>query len=187
MERYLIRVIHLFDKIGVKMINDLVQRMLRKIAYSAPGGYNIRPFLHRLRGVKIGDGVWISQYVYIDELHPEAISIGDHSTIGIGSMIIAHLYWGPRQPKYNGRVTIENDVFIGPHCIVLPDVTIGEGSVIQAGTVVSRNVPKKTLWGAPKAGPLARVTVPLTHNFSFERFTRGLKPLLSSFQKKEDM
>lgn len=166
------------------MMHDLFQRMLRKIAYSAPGGYKIRPLLHKLRGVKIGEGVWISQYVYIDEIHPEAISIGDHATIGIGTMIIAHLYWGPRQPKYNGKVIIENDVFIGPHCVILPDVTIGEGAVIQAGTVVSRSVPPKTLWGAPKAGALARVTVPLTHNYSFERFKGGLRPLMKVFERK---
>ncbi|HEX3018652.1 MAG TPA: DapH/DapD/GlmU-related protein [Chitinispirillaceae bacterium] len=160
------------------MLNDLFKRILRKLAFSAPGGYSLRPFLHKLRGVKIGEGVWISQYVYIDELHPESISIGNHSTIGIGSMIIAHLYWGPKQKNYQGKVIIEDDVFIGPNCIILPDVVVGQGAVVQAGTVVSRNVPAKTLWGAPKAGALARVTIPLTHHHSYEKFKNGLRPLM---------
>lgn len=167
------------------MVNEFFQRILRRIAYTAPGGYSIRPFLHKMRGVKIGEGVWISQYVYIDEIHPEAISIGDHSTIGIGTLIIAHLYWGPRQPEKCGKVVIERDVFIGPNCVILPDITIGEGAVIQAGSVVSRNVPERTLWGPPKAGALAKVTVPLTHNYSFERFSRGLRPLMNVFQKED--
>ncbi len=169
------------------MFSGIFQRMLRKVAFNAPGGYTVRPLLHKLRGVKIGDGVWISQYVYIDELHPEAVYIGDHSTIGIGSMIITHLYWGPRQKNHQGKVVIERDVFIGPNCIILPDVTIGQGSVIQAGTVVSRNVPSGTLWGAPKATALGRVTTPLTHNYSFEAFKQGLRPLANTFEKRESV
>jgi acetyltransferase-like isoleucine patch superfamily enzyme len=36
---------------------------------------------------------------------------------------------------------VESDGFIGPHCVILPNVRIGEGAVIRAGTVASRNVP----------------------------------------------
>ena len=79
------------------MINRITQSLLRRLAYSVPGGYRLRPFLHRLRGVKIGKNVWISQYVYIDEIHPEAISIGDNTTIGIRTSIVADFYWGPRK------------------------------------------------------------------------------------------
>jgi acetyltransferase-like isoleucine patch superfamily enzyme len=169
------------------MLTEIYQRILNKIAFSAPGGYTIRPFLHRLRGAKIGEGVWISQRVYIDELHPDAVYIGKHSTIGIGSMIITHLYWGPKRKDHQSKVIIEDDVFIGPNCIILPDVTIGQGSVIQAGTVVSRKVPSGTLFGAPRAEALGRVTVPLTHNNSYEKFKKGLKPLLSTFPKSQNM
>ena len=160
------------------MIKDVYQRILRKIAFSAPGGYSIRPMLHRLRGVTIGNGVWISQYVYIDEIHPDAITIGDNTTIGIGTSIIAHFYWGPKKKDHNGKVIIEHDVFIGPHCVILPNVRIGNGAVIQAGTIISRDVPPGTLWGPPKAKPLAKATVPLTKYSSFEDFMKGLRPFL---------
>ncbi|MFP4014251.1 MAG: acyltransferase [Chitinispirillaceae bacterium] len=161
-------------------MNQMLQRLLRKVAYSAPGGYSIRPGLHRLRGVTIGKNVWISQYVYIDEVHPEVVTIEDNVTIGIRTSIIAHLYWGPRRPsKDAGPVHIGRDVFIGPHCVIMPNVKIGAGAVIQAGTVVSRDVPSGTLWGLPKAGPLARVSVPLTREHGFKRFLMGLRPILS--------
>jgi hypothetical protein len=39
----------------------------------SPGGYMVRPKIHALRGAKVGNNVWISQFVYIDELHPEAV------------------------------------------------------------------------------------------------------------------
>ena len=156
-------------------MNQILQRMLRKIAYIAPGGYSIRPYLHSLRGVQIGKCVWISQYVYIDEIHPEVITIGDNCTIGIGAMLISHMYWGPRGSDKPGDIIIEPDVFIGPNCVIMPNTRIGRGSVIQAGTVVSRNVPASVLWGLPKAGPLAHVTVPLTHKTKLDDFIRGLK------------
>ncbi len=62
---------------------NIGQRFLHKLAMIAPGGYSLRPQLHRLRGAKIGSKVWISQYVYLDEIHPESVHIGENSSIGI--------------------------------------------------------------------------------------------------------
>lgn len=155
------------------------QRLLHKLAMVLPGGYSIRPSLHRLRGVRIGRNVWISQYVYIDEIHPEAVSIGNNCSIGLRTSIFAHLYWGPRRPtKFASPVEIEDDVFIGPHCVILPNVRIGRGSVVPAGTVVSQPIPPMTLWASPRARPIAKVTVPLTPEHSYEEFARGLRPFV---------
>jgi len=155
-----------------------LQRILRRIAYAAPGGLSLRPLLHRWRGVKVGKNVWISQYVYIDEVHPEAISLGDNVSIGLRTSIIAHLYWGPpRATSHAAPVIIESSVFIGPHCVILPGVRIGRGSVIQAGTVVSRDVPPNTLYGYSRPQALAEVTIPLISEFSYFDFVRGLRPL----------
>lgn len=150
----------------------------------APGGYRVRPWLQRRRGVKIGKNVWISQYVYIDELHPEAVTIGDNCSIGLRTSIFTHFYWGARRSE-NGysEVVIGKNVFIGPHCLILPGVRIGEGAVIRGGSVVTRNVPPYTLWGPPPSGPLARVTVPLTPEHSYDEFAEGLKPIRRAMSK----
>lgn len=156
---------------------NIGQRFLHKIAMISPGGYSLRPKLHRLRGVRIGEKAWISQYVYIDEIHPESVSIGNNSSVGIRTSIIAHLYWGPRkETNPAGPVCIEDDVFIGPHCVILPGVRIGKGAVIQAGTVVSRNIPAHALWGPSKNRPIARVGAPLTAEYSYEQFSKDLTP-----------
>ena len=135
-------------------------------------------WLHRRRGVKIGQNVWISQFVYIDELHPEAVTIGDNCTIGLRTSIFTHFYWGPRKAE-NGysEVVIEKDAFIGPHCLILPGVKVGEGAVVRGGSVLTRDVPSYTFWGPPSAGPLGEVTVPLTREHTYEQFIRGLRPI----------
>ena len=78
-------------------------------------------------------------------------------------------------PAGTGKVVIEKDVFIGPHCVILPNVTIGEGSVIRAGTVVTRSVPPHVLWGIPAATVLAAAPVPLTSEHGYRKFVLGLK------------
>lgn len=160
------------------MIRNLINRFLHKLAFIVPGGNTLRPWLHRIRGAKIGKNVWISQLVYIDELHPEALTIEDNCTIGLRTSIFTHFYWGYRKLENNkGKVVIEKNVFIGPHCVILPNVRIGEGAVIKAGTVVSKDVPPYTFWGTQSAGALGRVTVPLTSEHIYEEFIAGLKPI----------
>ncbi len=158
------------------MALNLLTRLVHKLAYIAPGGGNLRPWLTRLGGSHVGKHVWIAQFVYIDDLHPEALTIGDNCTIGLRTSIFTHFYWGPRRPHSNGKVVIENDVFIGPHCVILPNVRIGEGAVIKAGTVVTRNVPPHTFWGSPAAQVLGTASVPLTADHEYEEFSRGIRP-----------
>jgi len=165
------------------MLLNFRNRVLHKLSVILPGGYTIRPGLHRLRGVRIGKNVWISQKVYIDELHPKAVSIGDNCTIGLRTSIFTHLYWGPRKlSDAYSEVVIEKNVFIGPHCLIMPGVKIGEGSVIKGGSVLTRNVPPYTFWGPPPTRPLAQITVSLTPEQTYEEFVRGLRPIR---EKKE--
>lgn len=162
------------------MLKQLVNRFLLKLAYIFPGGYSFRVSLHRLRGVEIGRNVWISQFVYIDELHPYAVSIGDNSSIGLRTSIFTHTYWGPIKSDDDNafrKVIINKNVYIGPHCLILPGVEVGEGAVIKGGTVLTRDVPPYTFWGMPQPGPLGRVTVPLTNEHTYEEFLKGLRPI----------
>ncbi len=157
------------------MIWNLFRRLFHILAFIGPGGKTLRVWLHRVRGVKIGEGVWLSHFVYLDDLHPEEISIGDNCTIGLRTSIFAHLYWGSKPATSVSKVVIERNVFIGPHCVILPNVTIGEGAVIKAGTVVSRNVPAHAFWGMPSPERLGTATVPLTSDHTYEEFLQGIR------------
>lgn len=56
-----------------------------------------------------------------------------------------------QEKKQCRDVVIEDDVFIGAHSIILKGVTIGEGSIIGAGSVVSKSVPKNEIWAGNPA------------------------------------
>jgi hypothetical protein len=123
----------------------------------------------------MGRKVWISHLVYMDALYPDAITIGHNVTIGLRSTIFTHFHRGPARAHGYRAVTIEDDVFIGPQCVILPGVHIGHGAVIKAGSVLSRNVPPLTFWGADDGHPLGRVTVPLTPDHDYSEFLQGLR------------
>ncbi len=49
------------------------------------------------------------------------------------------------------KVIIKDNVFVGAHCIILKGVTIGENSIIAAGSVVTKAVPPNQIWGGNPA------------------------------------
>lgn len=57
------------------------------------------------------------------------------------------------------EINIEDNVWIGANCIILPGVTIGEGSVIAAGSVVSKDIPSRCV----AAGNPAKIIKTLTN------------------------
>ena len=77
--------------------------------------------------ITIGENVVISKFVTIE-------------TAGLD------LEGSPTYNKHNSNpICIENNVWIGTQCIVLGGVTIGENSIIGAGTVVNKSVPPNSI------------------------------------------
>ena len=62
----------------------------------------------------------------------------------------------PRPPIVTGPVEIEDDVQIGVGAIILKGVHIGRGAIIQAGAVVSKNVPGGTTVAGNPARPVEK-------------------------------
>jgi acetyltransferase-like isoleucine patch superfamily enzyme len=151
-------------------------RILQHLAQYLPGGKTVRVWLHRRRGVIIGDGTFIGCEAIIETAYPTLVSIGRNCSLGIRSIIIAHNdSWGSI-PK-NPTVIIEDEVFVGPGCIILPGVTIGKGSVIAAGSVLTHSVPEGMMMQGNPARPVARCGVSLGTRSSYWEFIRNLKPM----------
>jgi acetyltransferase-like isoleucine patch superfamily enzyme len=149
-------------------------RVLGLLARFLPGATNLRPFLHRLRGVKITGRVFIGDDVYIENEYPECIELHDGAQICLRSTLIAHTR-GP------GRIVIGKDAFLGANCVVTAPagstLTIGDGAVITTSSVIGTNVAAHTLVGMEKAKKLADVTIPLAINTPYEKFLAGLRPI----------
>jgi len=152
-------------------LRGLINRTFQTLARILPGGQTIRIILHRARGVHIGKDVFISQDVILETACPHLIKIEDRAWIGIRVTIIAHMR------ELCQGVKIESDVFVGPGVIILPNVTIGHGAVVTAGSVVTRSVPPMTVVQGNPAVPVARCGVPLTPATTVKEFSRRLKPL----------
>ncbi|NCD40818.1 MAG: acyltransferase [Bacteroidia bacterium] len=98
----------------------------------------------------IGSRVIINEGVILLTFNPEAtITIGDDVTISYGVNIITgglDISDGVDHRKHTTKsVVIEDNVWIGAKSIVLSGITVGKGSVIGAGSVVTRDVPPHTL------------------------------------------
>lgn len=91
----------------------------------------------------------------------DRIVIGNNVTIGANSVVVDTNFHPLQQEERlanlssddNAPVYIEDHVFIGMNCLVLKGVTIGNGSVIGAGSVVTRSIPP----GMIAAGNPARI------------------------------
>lgn len=108
------------------------------------------------------------------------ISIGDRSGIGLGCMLLgkvtigSDVMMGPecilitnnhrtddtREPMIDQGfdterpIVIGNDVWLGARCIILPGVTIGDGAIVEAGAVVTRDVAPYMIVGGNPAQPI---------------------------------
>jgi hypothetical protein len=76
----------------------------------------------------------------IDPYDTSIVSIGDHVILGDDSRILTHC--PIRYTRQNNRIVIDDLVWIGFRCIILPGVHIAKGTVVGAGSVVTKDTDK---------------------------------------------
>jgi len=95
--------------------------------------------------MKVGQYTAFALMVMPDIMFPEKIIIGHNSVIGYNTTILAHEYL---IKEYRiGEVIIGDDVLIGANTTILPGVTIGDGAIVSAGTLVNKDVPSGAFVG----------------------------------------
>ena len=138
--------------------------------------------MHRWRGVNIGQNVFIGVGALLESSYPWLISIGNQVNIGVRTIIIAHFHF-PKDRVMNQKIVkptirIEDEAYIGPGVIILPNVKIGRGAVVSAGSVVTHNIPPLVLVRGNPAEPIARCGVPLLHlQPNLDEFYLKLRPI----------
>lgn len=123
---------------------------LRRFITRLRGGIDIEEY--QMRGLKMGRNCNIPNTVFIDPSHYWHITIGNNVTLSPYVYLLAHDASMYRKLGYTkiGKIIIEDNAFIGARSIIMPGVRIGKNSVIGAGSVVTRDVPKDSVaFGSP--------------------------------------
>lgn len=97
-------------------------------------------------GCQIGDGCFINT--------ARSVVFKDKSALAMNSSILTHGFWQSVLEGYSagyGPVTLGENSWVTVNCTILPNVTIGDGSVVAAGAVVTKDVPPNCMVGGVPA------------------------------------
>jgi acetyltransferase-like isoleucine patch superfamily enzyme len=137
------------------------------------------------KSIYIGDNVYIGKGAYLSA--SEGILIGNGVTIGPELLVMGgdHNFAviGARMCEINtggtnNRIVIEDDVWLGARVTLLKRVKIGEGAIIGAGAVVTKEVPPYTIY----AGNPAKFISP---RFTKEKLAVHLRGVGSKYSIEE--
>lgn len=106
------------------------------------GVHGVEAMFHIGEGTEIGDRTTINVSKHI--------KIGNRCSISwdcdISDTDFHHIFLANgAEPPVSAPVIIEDDVWIGSHCLILKGVTIGHNSVVAAGSVLRKSVPPYSL------------------------------------------
>lgn len=115
-----------------------------------------RARLFKWGGVNIIDPrrTFIGYGVMFDDLNPQDITIHPDTLITQGCVILAHFVTGTHKNFFymeRGKVVIERNCFIGMNTAIVKAITIKEGAIIGANSVVICNIPAHQIWGGNPA------------------------------------
>lgn len=114
----------------------------------------LRPKLMRKMGCHVGKDVFVGDHVRIDQGHADLIYIDDRAHITGGCRLLCHQrdLRGYRKgddaaklPYRLGEIHIGKGVMIGMESLIMPGVTIGDGAIIGAYSLVTKDIPPYTI------------------------------------------
>jgi len=101
---------------------------------------NLRVALYRLIGFNIGKNVFIGMKCYLDDVAIDKMTIEEDVTISYGCYFACH-----GKGQGHKTIVIQKGAYLGMRCNILSGkegIIIGEESIIAAGSLVNRNIPK---------------------------------------------
>lgn len=151
------------------MLNRLKNIFARNALAGWKGNVNFGTELHMDCNIEIGEDVGIDDYSRVQG----PTSIGNHVMFGPRVTIYRrnhkfdriNIPMSQQGMKSEGKLNIEDDVWIGDSAIILPGCKrIGKGAIIGAGSVVTKNVDSYCIVGGNPAKTIKRRTDSLNEN-----------------------
>ncbi|MBO8439112.1 MAG: sugar O-acetyltransferase [bacterium] len=110
------------------------------------------------KNIKVGKNVFINDCCHFQD--HGGVTLGDGCLVG-HNVVFATLNhdFDParRAVMYPAPIVVGRDVWIGSNATILRGVTIGDGAIIAAGAVVTKDVPPRTVVGGIPARPIRTV------------------------------
>lgn len=105
--------------------------------------------------LKLGNHVWIGEMVWIDNL--DNVTIGNNVCISQGAMLIcgSHNYKNQSFDLITKEIIIKEGVWIGAKSIILQGVIAESHAILSAGSVISKNLEKFSIY---KGNPALKVS-----------------------------
>lgn len=155
-----------------KMLYNMVQNSRKRKLKKCGNGVRISSGCHLQGNIECGNNVTIGYGNYFVSTRATlrihdycvfgpnvTIYTGDHPTDVIGQHISEITDKDKIRGGYDADITIEAGCWIGTRAIILKGVTIGKGSVIGAGAVVTKDVPPYSVYvGVPERKCFSRFT-----------------------------
>lgn len=149
----------------------LKKKLLKLIAKQLPGN-GLRKRLLRMCGYVIGKDVYIGEdFIIVDDLGDGQFNLSIGDRVAISPRVTFVLHTQPNESRiapyvnsHKGSITIDADAWIGTGAVILPGLTIGEGAVVGANSVVTKNVAPYTIVGGAPAHKIKEVIVPWNHS-----------------------
>lgn len=131
-----------------------LEKMLDRFYLEPFAPRKLRPILIRKMGCHVGKNTFFGDYVRMDTSYADMIFIGDYTHITSGCRLLCHqrdltgYCVGDNAADLGyrtGEIHIGKGVMVGMETIIMPGVTIGDGAIIGAGSIVTRDIPAWTI------------------------------------------
>lgn len=151
----------------------------------APWG-GVRKWLQRKRGVKIGKNVHWGTNIIVDYPFPNYIVVEDGASIAGNVFFLAHCkpmkYHEGFVESYVAPIIVHRHAWIALNVTLMPGVEVGEGAIVSAGSIVSKDIPPFTVAQGNPAKVVADIAEMVRSNYTPEEFEQFLEERKRKFK-----
>lgn len=150
-----ISIIDVFKR-SIKTVRDtfLINWIMDSTILSPLLPRKVRPWALRKMGCKVGKDVFIGSQIWVDSGLAHLITIEDHVHVTGRTVLLCHkknlqnYFIGDdyaKLPYLTRPIHLKRGCSTGTDTIIMPGVTIGEGAIIGAGSLVTKDIPAWTI------------------------------------------
>lgn len=140
---------------------------------------NLRIKMQRWRGVNIGKNVHWGTDITIDPPYPYFLTVEDGVSLAGNNYVLTHNkpldFHKVCSESYVAPVVIRKNAWIAVNVTILPGVEIGEGSIVAAGSVVTKDIPPLVMAAGIPAKVIKDMAEQLRSNYSTQEFDNLLE------------